>query len=153
MSRIHVEAERIVDATPDAVYQLLADYRAGRPRILPPNYLDYTVEQGGQGAGTVVRYRFRAANRERPYQMRVAEPARGNVLTESDTSSSLVTTWTLVPAEGGAKTRVRLTTEWDGAAGIGGFFEKTFAPGGLRRIYDDMLTRLERTLTGAETAA
>ena len=29
-----------------------------------------------------------------------------------------------------------------GAGGIGGFFEKTFAPGGLRRIHDGVLAKL-----------
>ena len=30
-----------------------------------------------------------------------------------------------------------------GAGGIGGFFEKTFAPKGLGRIYDELLTNLK----------
>jgi len=35
-----------------------------------------------------------------------------------------------------------VTTTWDGAGGIGGFFERTFAPKGLGRIYDSLLDRL-----------
>ena len=34
-------------------------------------------------------------------------------------------------------------TTWNGAGGVGGFFEKTFAPGGLRRIYDGILANLD----------
>ena len=36
------------------------------------------------------------------------------------------------------------TTTWNSqASGIGGFFEKTFAPKGLGRIYDELLTNLK----------
>jgi uncharacterized protein YndB with AHSA1/START domain len=142
MSRLHVETERVIAADPKRVYAFLADYRDKRPQILPVNFLDYTVEQGGRGAGTVIRYRLRAARRERPYQMRVEEPEKGRVLRERDANSSLVTTWTLTSTEDGRQTRVTLASEWEGAQGIGGFFERTFAPSGLRRIYADMLDKL-----------
>ncbi len=36
-----------------------------------------------------------------------------------------------------------MTTVWNGAGGIGGFFERTFAPKGLARIYDAVLARLD----------
>jgi hypothetical protein len=38
-------------------------------------------------------------------------------------------------------------TTWNGAGGIGGFFERTFAPKGLRRVYDRMLQSLEHEVT------
>ena len=31
-----------------------------------------------------------------------------------------------------------------GAGGVGGFFERTFAPKGLRRVYEELLSRLDR---------
>jgi len=37
-------------------------------------------------------------------------------------------------------------TVWNGAGGIGGFFEKTFAPAGLKRIYDGVLAKLPQAL-------
>lgn len=46
----------------------------------------------------------------------------------------------------GDTSRVQVTTTWDGAGGIGGFFEKTFAPKGLRRIYDAQLEKLDAEL-------
>lgn len=144
MSRIHVETERLIDAKPQDIYTFIADYRDKRPRILPPNYIDYTVVQGGRGAGTIVRYRFRAARRERPYEIAVEEPSKGRVLLERDTTSSLVTTWTVTPTASKDQTRVAITTEWEGSRGIGGFFERTFAPMGLRRVYNDMLDRLQQ---------
>ncbi len=44
----------------------------------------------------------------------------------------------------GDRSRVRIETRWEGAKGIGGFFERLFAPPSLRRIYGDELRRLDR---------
>ena len=71
------------------------------------------------------------------------------MLQESDENSSLVTTFTVdgvaaADASNGAeKSRVRIRTTWQGAGGIGGFFERTFAPRAMRSIYDDELRRLD----------
>ena len=146
MSHLEVQTERVIAAKPEDVYAFLADYKE-RPKILPPNFSDYAVEEGGHGAGTVVSYRMRAGRRERPYRMRVDEPARG-VLTESDAGSSFVTRWELSPTADGERTRVRLVSEWDGSSGVAGFFERLFAPVGLRRIYNDMLARLAAAVEG-----
>jgi hypothetical protein len=37
---------------------------------------------------------------------------------------------------------VILESSWEGAGGLGGFFERMFAPRALRRIQADMLERL-----------
>jgi hypothetical protein len=37
-------------------------------------------------------------------------------------------------------------TTWNGAGGIGGFFEKTFAPLGLKKIQSEVLTNLKNEL-------
>jgi hypothetical protein len=73
--------------------------------------------------------------------MKVAEPEPGRVLTESDTGSSLVTTTTVAPQ--GSGSLVRISTAWDGAGGIGGVFERMFAPRVMRAIYLDELRRLD----------
>src|SRR6266516_2088219 len=151
MSHIHVMSERVVNAQPEDVYAALTDYKVRRPQILTPNFLAYTVEQGGQGAGTEISYRLRAARRERPYHMIVKEPLQGWVITESDQHSSLVTTWTLSPEDDGLRTRVRVDSEWEGGTGVGGFFERTFAPLGLSRIYRSMLDLLTLLVQPAET--
>jgi uncharacterized protein YndB with AHSA1/START domain len=145
MRTVRVTKERTVDAPPAEAFALLRDYRR-RPRILPANVSDYEVESGGEGAGTVVRYRLRAGRRERAYRIEVEEPTPGRELRERDTGSTFVTTWTLEPAGGGRQTLVRLHSEWRGAAGIGGVFERIFAPRGLGRIYDDVLARLAAAL-------
>jgi uncharacterized protein YndB with AHSA1/START domain len=142
MGTIHVSAERTVDAPADRVYGYLADMREHHPHFLPPEFSDFIVEAGGVGAGTVTRFKVNAGGRTREYRMQVAEPEPGRVLTESDTESSLVTTFTVDPdAE---RSRVQISTTWEGAGGIGGFFERTFAPRVMRRIYQDELERLDR---------
>jgi hypothetical protein len=80
--------------------------------------------------------------RDRDYRMRVTEPSPGSVLVESDLDSSLVTTFTVTPQ--GSGSRVRIETKWQGAGGIGGFFERTFAPGVLRKLYGEELVNLDR---------
>ena len=148
MVQVVAQTERLVAASPQRVRAFLVDYQNNRPRILPAEYFrDYRVEQGGDGAGTVISYRLRAGGRERAYRMRVEEPTEGGpILEERDTGSSLVTTWTLSPAGEGERTMVSLTSRWEGASGIGGFFERMFAPRALRRLYGEVLERLSAEL-------
>jgi uncharacterized protein YndB with AHSA1/START domain len=140
MAKIVVSAERTVEAPADAVYRYVSDMRDHHPHYLPPAFSDFQVESGGTGAGTVTRFKVTAGGRTREYRMRVDEPEPGRVLTESDTGSSLVTTTTVSPRDGASL--VRISTSWDGAGGIGGFFEKMFAPRAMRAIYTDELERL-----------
>jgi len=141
MSTVTAAAQRTVAAPPDAVYRCIADYRTHHPRILPPAFSGYHVEAGGVGEGTIVGFAVTAGGRTRPYRMRVSEPEPGHVLRETDTGSSLVTTFTITPDGDGSQ--VRVETTWQGAGGIGGFFEKRFAPGAMRKLYDDMLALLD----------
>lgn len=143
MATVTARATRAVDASPERVLEFLRDYREGRPRILTENYTAYRVEQGGHGAGTVIGYHFAAGGRERDY--RLVSEEQGGELVERDQLSSFVNRWTL--AADGAGTEVTLESSWDGAGGIGGVFERTFAPMGLRRIYGQVLDKLAEALS------
>jgi uncharacterized protein YndB with AHSA1/START domain len=140
MGTIQVSEERQIDAPPATVYGYIADHREHHPHFLPPAFSDFEVESGGVGAGTITRFKVTAGGRSREYRMEVAEPEPGRVMTESDTNSSLVTTWTVTPENG--VSRVRISTTWDGAGGVGGVFERLFAPRVMRGIYADELERL-----------
>ncbi len=147
MSEVVATAERIVRAPADRTLAALADYEGTRGRILTEQFNDYRVEAGGQGAGTRVSWRFAATSRRvRDQVMVVTEPAE-RTLVETDQNSSLVTTWTVLPTDAGLST-VRVRTTWQGAGGIGGLFERTFAPKGLRRVYGGMLERLDAEIAG-----
>jgi hypothetical protein len=141
MGRNVAATEAVVDAPADTVYGYIADMREHHPRFLPPAFSDFQVESGGVGAGTVTRFTMTAGGRTRQYRMKVTEPEPGQVLTESDMDSSAVTSFTVSPQ--GSASLVRISTEWDGASGIGGFFERMFAPRVLRAIYADELKRLD----------
>ena len=130
-----------MDAPAETVYRYIADMHGHHPRFLPPAFSDFRVESGGVGAGTITRFKVTAGGRSRVYRMSVAEPDPGRILTESDTSSSLVTTTTVSPQ--GASSLVQISTAWDGARGIGGMFERMFAPRVMRAIYADELKRLD----------
>lgn len=146
MSQVVATAESIVHAPVERVIAALADYEAVRPRILPVQFSEYRVASGGQGAGTQVHWRFAATSkRVRDQLLDVTEPAPGT-LVESDRNSSMVITWTVLAADAGTTT-VRVRTTWDGARGIGGFFERAFAPKGLRRVHEDLLGRLDAELS------
>ncbi|PRX45504.1 polyketide cyclase/dehydrase/lipid transport protein [Prauserella shujinwangii] len=141
MGQVTATAERTIDAPAEQVRALVADYAETRPKILTEHYRDYEVTEGGQGAGTVVRWKLQATSkRVRDVVATVSEPEPGT-LVETDANSSMVTTWTV--REAGARSLVRIQTSWQGASGIGGFFEKTFAPAGLKRIHDGVLANLD----------
>ena len=141
MARIAVSAEGTVEAPADTVYRYIADMREHHPRFLPPAFSDFRVESGGVGAGTILRYKLTAGGRTREYRTKIAEPEPGRVLTESDTGSSAVTTFTV--SSQGPASLVQISGTWDGAGGIGGLFERIFAPRVLRAIYTDELKRLD----------
>jgi hypothetical protein len=50
---------------------------------------------------------------------------------------------------GSGRSKVVATTRWQGAGGIGGFFERTFAPKGLNRIYDEILAKFAAEVEAA----
>lgn len=142
MSELSATGERLVGAPAEHTYRCIADFRVHHPRFLPPAFSDLLVEQGGVGAGTIYTFRLTAGGRTRGYRMRVEEPDPGRRMVESDTESSLATTWTVTPE--GQACRVRIETRWQGAGGVGGVFERLFAPRVLRGIYADELERLDR---------
>lgn len=151
MATISVKAHGGVGAPAARVYQILADYNQHHPHILPPAFTDLKVEEGGVGAGTVFTIRLKVAGRSRAARMYVAEPQPGRVLTESEPETSLLTTFTVVPD--GDTSRVQIATTWQSAKGIGGFFERLFAPRLLRRIYVQELENLDRYARRQRTVA
>lgn len=141
MAQVEATTQRDIAADPNDVFDALADYKEVRSKLLPSQYSEYEVREGGDGEGTVVHWKLQATSkRVRDCLLEVSEPKDGQ-LVEKDRNSTMVTTWTVTPA-GTGKARVVVTTVWNGAGGIGGFFEKTFAPKGLARIHDELLANL-----------
>ncbi|MBJ7401403.1 SRPBCC family protein [Mycolicibacterium sp.] len=146
MGRLSASSTILIDAEPAAVLSAVADYRVVRPRILSPHYSQYQVLEGGQGQGTVASWKLQAT-KSRTREVRAAVDVAGHTVIEKDGNSSLVTNWTVAPA-GIAGTSVTVKATWKGATGIKGFFEKPFAPLGLRKIQDEVLANLKNELEG-----
>lgn len=147
MGQVRAVTSRQINAPAQAVFDALADYAGVRPRILPSQYSGYAVREGGVGAGTVAQWRLQATSkRARDVVATVSAPAP-LTLVETDANSSMVVTWS-VAARGAAASAATVEAVWNGAGGVGGFFERTFAPKGLNRIHDEVLAGLASVVEG-----
>ncbi|MCB5909074.1 SRPBCC family protein [Streptomyces pinistramenti] len=141
MGQVEATTQREIAADPEDVFDALADYSGTRKQLLPEQFSEFEVREGGDGKGTLVHWKLQATSkRVRDCLLEVDEPTDGQ-LVEKDRNSSMVTTWVVTPA-GEKRAQVVVTTTWQGAGGVGGFFERTFAPKGLGRIYDAILANL-----------
>ena len=143
----HVSAANtiLINADPTTVLSAVGDYQTVRPKILSSHYRDYQVLEGGQGQGTVASWKLQAT-KSRVRDVRANVDVAGHAVIEKDANSTMVTNWTVAPAGPGSS--VTVTTTWAGASGVKGFFEKTFAPLGLRRIQAEVLANLKKELEG-----
>ncbi|WP_019973117.1 SRPBCC family protein [Mycobacterium sp. 141] len=146
MGQVSAVSTVLINAEPAAVFAAIADYQTVRPRILSSHYSGYQVLEGGQGAGTVATWKLQAT-KSRVRDVKATVDVAGHTVIEKDANSSMVINWTVAPS--GAGSSVNLKTTWTGAAGVGGFFEKTFAPLGLRKIQDEVLANLKKEVEGA----
>ena len=144
MAQVSASSSILIDAEPTVVLDAVADYQTVRPKILSPHYSRYRVLEGGQGRGTVASWTLQAT-KSRSREIRATVDVAGRTVIEKDANSTLVTNWTVAPA-GTAGSSVTVKTTWTGASGIGGFFERSFAPGGLRKIQAEVLANLKRAV-------
>ncbi|MBV8965043.1 MAG: SRPBCC family protein [Mycobacteriaceae bacterium] len=145
MGQVSASSSVLINAAPEQVLAAVADYQTVRPKILSPHYREYQVVQGGQGEGTVAKWTLQAT-RSRVRDVEAHVDVAGHTVIEKDANSSMVTNWTVAPAGTGAT--VTTKTSWQGAGGIGGFFERTFAPLGLRKIQGEVLANLKAEIEG-----
>ena len=152
MRELSVKVSAMLDASPEAVYATIADYRQGHPAILPEKYLyDLQVEKGGYGAGTVIRFRSRILGVEQSFHHQVSEPTPGKVLVEQDVEQPRVTTtFTVLPAEQGKKAHVEIATMMAVSPGFKGLIERLLVPGALLPVYREEL-RLLGAVAGQRT--
>ena len=141
MAEVRIIVERTITAPAETVYSLLANYREHHYRFLPPAFSDWQVEQGGIGAGTVVRFRLKAAGRNQFYRQQVTEPQPGRVLREAGIDGGPTTTFTVTPD--GPHCRVQIVTAWQ-ANPITALVQRRLAPRVLGPLYADELARLEQ---------
>src|SRR3954451_4396112 len=145
MGQVSASSTVLINATPEAVLAAVADYRTVRPKILSSHYSGYQVLEGGQGAGTVATWKLQATE-SRVRDVKASVDVAGHAVIEKDANSTMVTNYTVAPAGTGSSVTVK--TSWQGAGGVKGFFEKTFAPLGLRKIQAEVLANLKSELEG-----
>jgi hypothetical protein len=136
------EESAVLPAPPAKVYGIVADYHAGHPRILPKQFHDLVVEQGGVGEGTAIRFQATLFGRTETLRAEITEPEPGRVLVESYPETGNVTTFTADPAEGGRATRMTISTVMRGRGGVAGVIERLLLPRILRSVYAEELKRL-----------
>lgn len=138
--RYEVVASALIHAPAPRVYGILADYHDGHPRILPSAFRNFVVEQGGRGHGTLTRFDVRAFGRTQSFRHEVLEPEPGRVLVERDRDLDSRTTFTVEPAESGA--RVTIRSELTSGAGLTGRLERWLSTRFLEKLYREELASL-----------
>ena len=140
---IHMQYSQIINARAEAIYDVISDYRVGHPAVLPkPYFTSLTVEQGGKGAGTILRMTMRVFGKDFAYHQIVSEPQPGRVIVEAETDGSLVTSFTLEPLNNGTQTRVTIATDFTPKPGFAGFMERWMNPPVMRHIYKQELQNI-----------
>lgn len=144
-----VSASAIIPARRERVYSLISNYNDGHPRILPRQFSSLVVEQGGIGAGTIIRFQMSVFGRKQMFRAAITEPEPGRVLIETDLDSNgAVTTFTVSPGGAPADSQVTISTELPVRTGFLGMIEKTLTTLLLRPIYVKELENLARVATG-----
>src|ERR1700754_4511153 len=97
MGQVSASSTVLIDAPPERVLAAVADYQTVRPKILSPHYSEYQVLQGGQGPGTVAKWKLQAT-KSRVRDVQVDVDIAGHTVIEKDANSSMVIKWTVAPA-------------------------------------------------------
>ena len=151
MGRARAHAEQLIDAPPAAVYAVLADYTTQHPRIMPASlFSNLEVEAGGVGAGTVFHITARMLGRHQRLHMQVAEPEPGQVLTETNLDTGVVTEFRVAPGDGGSRTRVRMSSQWETDGGLRGLLDRLVTSLVMGRAFTKQLDQLERYMRSRE---
>jgi len=138
MRAFTVSATGRVRAPARRVYDLIADYRDGHPRIVPPQWFKrLDVESGGVGAGTIIKVTMKFLGADRTYRAAVTEPEPGRVITETDLATGLATSFTVVP--NGDAADVTIATIVPDRPGMRGVIERWAVRRTLPQIYREEL--------------
>ncbi len=143
-TRYAVSAAAHIDAPTDRVYGIIADYRTGHPNILPKAFRNLAVEQGGIGAGTIIRFEVHAYGTVTKCRAIVTEPEPGRVLVEKNVEpTDSITTFTVVAGANGG-TDVTFVTEAQSRDGIAGAIERWMSTRFLKKLYAEELQLLAK---------
>jgi hypothetical protein len=138
-----IASSALIPAPAAVCYDVIADYRTGHPTILPkPWFGPLTVEAGGVGAGTRIRFEMTVLGKTRVGHAEVTEPVPGHVLMETDEKAGIVTTFT-VEHVGRSASRVTIATQFSSRVPWLASAEQAVVGRLLRRIYEKELALLD----------
>jgi len=149
MTTLRVSATRRIAAPADVAYDIIADYRDGHPRIIPPRWFrNLRVESGGVGQGTVIRFEMHAFGSIQQARGQVTEPVPGRVLVETYDDGAK-TSFTVVPAEDGRAADVTILTEMASKKnGFLGVVERAVIRSFLGKAFKEELQLLDTVARG-----
>ena len=104
MPTLSAVADAHIDASPEVVLAILRDLDGHHRRILPPAFSDFEVLHGGQGDGTLSRFKFRLGGKTTEERTLTTETNPG-VIREQVLGRDMVTEF-------------RVVDEGDGLAGV-----------------------------------
>ena len=142
MTTHRFSASALIESPAEELYAIIADYHHGHPQILPkPPFVALIVEQGGVGAGTIIRVEMRVLGQRQMFRALVTEPEPERVLVETN-DTGYVTTFTVDTTPGGQQAYVTIATEMVGRNGLLGSLECWFVRRLLRPVYVKELEQL-----------
>lgn len=141
-----------MDAPPARVYAIIADYHNGHPHILPKQFRNLTVEKGGIGAGTIIRFEVHVLGQTQRFRAFVTEPEPGRVLVEENVEPAPGRTTFLVEKNpSGSGSRVTFTTEMTSREGLLGAVERFVSTRVMKKMYAEELALLALRARQART--
>jgi uncharacterized protein YndB with AHSA1/START domain len=143
-----VSATRRIDAPPERVYAVFADYREAHPKVLPPSFFaGLTVVEGGQGAGTKLIVHAKVGRRTRDLRGVVTEPEPGRLLVETYPDDHTVTSFLVEPEHDGGS-RVTISTVLPKRPGPLGWIERLVVRRMMPRVYNEELDLVAAYVSG-----
>ena len=132
MPTLSAVADAHIDAGPEVVLAILRDLDGHHRRILPPAFSDFEVLHGGQGDGTLSRFKFRLGGKTTEERTLTTETNPG-VIREQVLGRDMVTEFRVI--DEGAGSRVSIATTWTARNAVVGILERFIVRPLLRRVY------------------
>lgn len=153
MAHVEIVESALVQAPAARAYALIADYRDGHRRIVPPRAFKWLrVDSGGTGAGTAIAFEMRVLGTSNVARAMVSEPQPGRLLVETDVEGRVITTFTVDPRGPGA-CHVTIATTLKPRVGIAGWIEAFVSRRILPPLYREELQRLAEHAEGRQVHA
>ena len=139
-----ISATARLQAPPHRVYETIANYHTGHPRIVPKQIRNLIVERGGIGAGTMIGFDVRVLGRTTRFRAEISEPEPGRVLVERNVlGNDATSTFVVDPGAHLNESVVTISTEMTDRGGVAGAIEKFITRRVLRPMYEEELRLLE----------